>query len=113
MKTKTVQVNEGEYLGPVDWSYDFAQHFNNSSQQERDQRCEEGKELLRKLADGSDWEATTDGGMPRCGWGKVLQVGMYDGWPYWRPVPSVLIWGWLGSSWHWFGSVSDIRPVKS
>jgi len=26
MKTKQVTVYEGEYLGPVDWKYDFKQH---------------------------------------------------------------------------------------
>lgn len=112
MRFETQTVRVGELLGPVDWSYDFDTHDWNhggSTNPEHVARC---REMIRTL-DGAEraWEATTDGGIPRVGWGRVLAVGMYDGWPYWRPVPSVLIDGFLGAEWTSFCGLSDIRPV--
>lgn len=111
MKTYTTTVREGEYLGPVDWDYDFTSHRMDSEEITR------YTEMLRTLVDGLDreeeWLATTDGGWPRVGWNTVLRVGMYDGWPHWRPVPSVLKMGPLGPEWHPFYSISEIRQKKS
>lgn len=42
--------------------------------------------------------------------GRVLDVGMYDGWPFWSPVPSVLTDGPLGvGDWHPFYDVSAVQ----
>lgn len=111
MKTRQVTVREGEYLGPVDWNYNFRGDFGCHTTPDKD--CTEAVERLRQLCSGGEWRATTDGGGPRIGWGKVLQVGMYDGWPYWRPVPSVLITGPLGPEWHSFRSISGIEKLSS
>ncbi len=113
MRTETRTVQVGELLGPIDWSYDFRQHFNNlcAPDAERDRECERAKERLRLLLNGECWEATTYGGWPRCGWGAVVSVGMYDGWPYWRPVPSVAVAGTFGVEWHPFCSLTNIRRV--
>ena len=114
MKTRTETVREGEMLGPVDWQYNFRQHFDEycTSDENREKFCAASVAQLRQLADGAEWEATVDGGWPRCGYGKVLDVGMYDGWPYWRPVPSVCIATSFGASWHSFDSVKGIRKPK-
>ena len=114
MKTKTVTVNEGEWLGPIDWSYDFDSHaWGPGKAGTNPEIIERNQEMLRSLEEGlkrgEEWEATTDGGWPRVGWGTVHRVGMYDGWPYWRPVPSVFIGGHLGGSWHSFISITEIR----
>jgi hypothetical protein len=111
MKTRTETVRVGEMLGPVNWQYNFRPHFDCYCADDATQQkfCDAKVEQLRQLADGTEWEATTDGGWPRCGWGKVLYVGMYDGWPYWRPVPSVCIASKCGASWHSFDSVTSIR----
>lgn len=114
---KYVQRTErvGELLGPIDWTYDFLSHYGSMCASEDGKREQRDRDLvrLRKMEEsckvGGDVEATTYGGWPRCGWGRVLAVGMYDGWPYWKPVPSVLINGWMGASWHSFDSVTDIR----
>ena len=108
MKYRTVVEREGEYLGPVDWDFDFASIGSGM----QDKYYQEKIAQLRRLENGKSYEATTDTGSPRVGWGKVLEVGMYDGWPFWRPVPSVLIDGWNGASWHWFGSVTEIREMN-
>lgn len=110
MKTRTVTVREGEYLGPVDWNYNFRSHFDSRSLPEK--ACQESVESLRRLTSGGEWQATTDGGWPRVGWGRVLRVGMYDGWPFWRPVPSVYIESCLGGSWHPFYSITGIERLS-
>lgn len=117
MKTRTITVREGEKVGPVDWDYDFASHDwhhrGGCTNPEVVSRSESAlRELCDGLARGEEWQATTDGGVPRLGWGRVLDVGMYDGWPYWRPVPSVLIAGTLGAEWHSFTGL-HVRKVES
>lgn len=111
MRTETRTVQIGERVGDVDWSYDFRSHFGNHGPDVADKRCKEAKDRLRAIEAafraGEPVEATTDGGWPRCGWGVVLDVGMYDGWPYWKPVPSVYTRGPLGGEWHSFVSLSD------
>jgi len=113
MKIKMVQQREGELLGPVDWTYNFRSHFDcqGTTDERRDECCAEAVNKLRQLANGEKWEATTDGGWPRCGWGEVVAVGMYDGWPYWRPVPSVAIMGTYGVEWSAFSNITGIRKL--
>lgn len=108
-----VQERIGEYMGPVDWSYDFASHFKGCSENYREERCRQAVEWLVTLdANPRDYEATTDGGCPKFGWFKVLRVGMYDGWPYWRPVPAVLLAGPLGTEWKHFDCISGIVRIE-
>ena len=104
MKFRTEIVREGEYLGPIDWSFDFTQFYTVNPE-----ILKRGTDMLRELEAGGDWEATTDGGWPRFGWGQVLQVGMYDGWPFWKPVPSVRTTSVFGSEWHPWYSITEIR----
>lgn len=109
MKTYTVTKREGEYLGPVDWDYDFAQHGDCLNTRPKEPIIEKWVERIRILSEHPDeYKATTYGGWPRACWGDVLQVGMYDGWPYWKPVPSVLIQGWHSAEWASFSHVTNI-----
>ena len=118
MKTRQVIERIGENLGPIDWSYDFLRHFDGycGPDTEKAKRCEQRKEWLRQaeasLSGGPRMEMTTYGGWPRCGWGIVIDVGMYDGWPYWKPTPSILITGPLGPEWHCFAMYSDARAAS-
>lgn len=114
MRTFTEIRREGELLGPVDWSYNFLQHFGGYCCDDagRQKVCDEKVAALRKLCDGGNWMATTDGGWPRMCWGKVLAVGMYDGWPYWRPVPSVMIASIYGGGWHTFDQITGVMPER-
>ena len=101
----------GGYLGPVDWSYDFFKDQSIPSEW-----AVRAKGMLRRLDEGlkngEKWIMTTDGGWPRVGWKPVMRVGMYDGWPYWRPVPSVLYIGTLGLEWDSWNSISGIEKVE-
>lgn len=115
MRTETQTVRIGERVSDIDWSYDFRQHFDSmcSSDERKDERCEQSKAMLRKieqaLKNGREIRATTYGGWPRCGLHPVVAVGMYDGWPYWKPVPSVQTRGPLGCEWHCFASITEIQ----
>jgi len=100
MRTETRTVRVGEFLGPVDWDFDFGVD---------DERVRRLRDIEAGIARGETWQATTDGGWPRFGWGEVLAVGMYDGWPYWSPTPSVLISGHFGGEWSSWRAVTDAR----
>lgn len=85
MRKYMVEHRAGEWLGPIDWSYDFYKYssVNEKSIQRR-------IDMLKTLEENPDrYEATTDGGVPKIGWGKVVKIGMFDGWPYWEPTPFI------------------------
>ncbi len=109
MKYRQVTERIGEYLGPIDWSFYFEGEDWNHGGCSNPECIQESKERLRQLTEGDDWIATTDGGYPRFGWYPVIQVGMYDGWPYWKPYPSVCLAGQFGPEWHSFCSITDIK----
>lgn len=100
------KVRAGEKVGPIDWDYDFRRHFNSlcASDEARDRECALAVARLRAavaaLAAGKRLDVCSSGGY----WFEVLDIGMFDGWPYWRPVPSVLRTETLGgTSWDTFG----------
>ncbi len=91
MKTRTVSIREGEWLGPIDWDAEWPFEVD-----------EKTRKALREIeANPEDFEITTDGGWPRIGWGQVFHVGMWDGWPYWRPGPAITMRGVLGTEIVW------------
>lgn len=92
----------GEFLGPIDWEHKAI----------KDARPEDVERLRKLEASPDDYFATTDSGWPRFGYHRVLWVGMYDGWPYWRPHPTVCLDGPLGAEKHPFDHVTDVCPVK-
>jgi len=116
MKTSAVTVREGEYLGPVDWTFDFRESYkgfyNCSTPEDHEEMLQLAVTMLHLLEKEPDkWEATAYGGWPRCCWGRIAHIGMYDGWPYWKPIPSVyLVSPRSGDGdWHSFASITDIR----
>lgn len=115
MRTETKTVRVGEYLGCVDWSYDFQAHgwdrTGGMNPGFIGPCVERLRRLEKALQEGRDFEATTDGGWPRCGWGKVVMVGMWDGWPYWKPVPSVRLSSIFGGGWHSWMAITDVREL--
>lgn len=100
-ETRTERI--GERVADLDWAAVDADAKSDWSKRSAG--------ILRVVADafaaGKPVKATTDGGWPRFGWKRVLDVGMYDGWPYWRPFPSVLLGGPFGSEWHSYNSLTD------
>lgn len=93
----------GEWIGPIDWSYDFQKDAPNwcTTAERAETLTHELIDRLRKieagLARGERW-MVSNGTTLR----PVLRVGMYDGWPYWRSVPTYLTGTWAGSEpWSW------------
>ena len=114
MKTRTVQVNEGENMGPIDFGYNFAAHYESlgAPPAQRKEREDHAVRQLRKLCNAP----TLSGLQVRDGdyWYDVLDLGMYDGWPYWRPVPAVgvndRVFG--GLIWKFFYDIDDVREAQ-
>jgi hypothetical protein len=104
VKTRMVEERIGENLGPIDWGYDFTQHDWSCTHGGVNPECSKrATKLLEELQEARDagqaMEAQFYSVMQ-----PVVDVGMYDGWPFWRPVPSVCVQGPLGCEWHpWYG----------
>lgn len=110
MITRTVEVHEGEWLGPIDWEYNFRQHFDRMgcSEERKAEECRACVDCLRKL------EAEPDRYRVRLAHGtverEVYRVGMYDGWPYWKPTPAILTSGTLSPEVRFFQDVIALHP---
>ena len=124
MKTRTVIVSagcrrgksylrEGEKLGPVDWSYDFASHGWDKNQGGGHNPTCIPKEI-EMLGQLETWlkEGKACEVLMYSMWEPVIDTGMYDGWPYWKPVPSFYSTTWLGGSWHAFTSINSVREAR-
>lgn len=109
MTYTTVAVRHGELLGPVDWSYNFRQHFDRmgSPENTKNEYCERAVELLRRISEPGEWRVYLSHSSV---WKDVYQVGMYDGWPYWKPTPALMTSGTLGPEWHFFCDLQDVAP---
>ena len=87
MRTRTVTVREGENVGPVDWSHPMAKDMP----------------YIWREAEKSprDFVLADYGFRDR----EIYAVCMYDGWPYWKPTPALLVQSPLGGSeWTHFNS---------
>jgi hypothetical protein len=93
-----VEVREGELLGPIDWSFDFdSVKWADGRGGANPEIVDNAVKILREVCVGDTIQGLY-GDKPR----KVLAVGMYDGWPHWKPFPSVLVESWSGSEWQGF-----------
>lgn len=95
MRYETRVERIGEWLGPVDFSYDFAKHgWGNGRGGINPGRVPPSIEMMRKLSaqpDGWLYSPSDFSAFP------VVNVGMYDGWPFWEPTPAIGYVGPLGS----------------
>lgn len=82
MRYETVTVRHGENVGPVDWEHPLAKDM---PQIWRDAEADPNSYTLNGRS--------------------ILSVCMYDGWPYWKPMPAVHFVGPMGSGeWNFFNS---------
>lgn len=82
MRYETVVVRHGENVGPVDWEHPSAKDC--------DPAWREAERTPEKF---------------RYNGREIIQVCMYDGWPFWEPRPAVMFVGPLGSGeWDFFNS---------
>lgn len=112
MRFETHTVRIGELLGPIDWDYDFrAWGWDRGGSCNPDlitERIAILREIDMGIKRGEDWEAFH--GSDRAY--RVWNVGMYDGWPYWSPTPSVRTDSALGGGeWHSWFCVSGARRI--
>lgn len=112
MKFKTVVEREGELLGPVDWAYDFRSHFSNycCSDERKAEYCARAVALLRRAVEMMEASASSEVEVRiHDYWKSLITIGMYDGWPYWKPTPALLVRGVLGSEWQFFYELTGVR----
>jgi len=76
-----VEERIGERMGEVDWSHPFAADM---PQIWRDAAADPNGYLFNGR--------------------RILDICMYDGWPYWAPTPAVQFVGPLGAEWTFFNS---------
>lgn len=95
MRTETVTVRIGENVGPVDWDHPIAKDMPG---------------IWRAAEQHPEW-FTYNGR-------SIVQICMYDGWPYWKPTPAIMFIGPLNSGeWDFFNSYGvredSIKPRKA
>ena len=87
MKTRMVEERIGEACGPIDWDHPKAKGMPTDWRE-----AEANPDRFRLI---------TAGGMVAR---AILEIAMYDGWPYWRPMPAIHSMGPLGPEWTFFDS---------
>src|ERR1700750_2574029 len=108
MRHEQRMISIGERLGDIDWSYDLNRHAWSASGGGHNTElipCE--VERWRQMEAAFKAGKTVRVRMYET-YEKVVDVGMYDGWPYWRPHPSFQSCNWLGCSWHSFMNIRDL-----
>jgi len=109
MKYRTVVERIGEKVGPIDWDYDFLGHYNRmcGCRDPRSiERSEKAVAILRHLSESDGWQVRNGDY-----WYDVYDVGMYDGWPFWKPTPAVFVQERVlgGGQWKFFYELDEVR----
>ena len=106
MKTHTVIERIGERMGDVTLPNPDLDNYEHRG------TVRSYLEMLESFKESKKIIATTDTGSPKFGYHELLDVCLYDGWPYWRPYPSFQVMGVLGVEWHSFCSLQDWRVTQ-
>ena len=118
MRTHQKTVRVGEYMGPIDFNEWTAQkvldEWNGRSSTNIEWTRERNETMLQNLKEiqaaleyGARVVAYVDGY-----WREVYWVGLYDGWPCWRPVPAICHRGTLGAEKHVVPRVTDYNGAS-
>ena len=104
---KTVETHrEGENMGPLDPNFDWMGDgclFPNNPEIKKE-RFEWMLEIEKEFRKGKRIHASYgDFG------GEVLDIGMYDGWPYWTPTPAVLLDHWNKAHWEFWYEIHEFH----
>lgn len=96
---ETVTKREGENMGPIDPTYDVHQYGTYPNNPEiPDKKFTLLLEMEKQFIDGKKLRVWYTGDFS----GDLLDVGMYDGWPFWRPTPAFQLNHWHGAEWHFW-----------
>jgi hypothetical protein len=115
MKTKTVTKRIGEKVSKIDYEYDFLSHYKNHtmSSEKKKELCKKTIDKLKAIEKAlSNGEKVLVHFNHSIFYKTALDVGMYDGWPYWRPVPSIKYSNERDGYWHDFSYIVDYKIVK-
>lgn len=85
MRTVTRIERIGEWLGPIDPSYQWDKITGVHSRS-----AAEGRETIERMAAEPDGWRYSPSGFNSF---EVVHIGMYDGWPFWEPTPTI---GYIG-----------------
>lgn len=115
MKYRTEIVREGEKLGVIDWAHPFIDSFQNycASDEQKQIYCDKSVAVLKQVTEADDPMML----QVRCDdyWYNVFDVGMYDGWPFWRPMPAVQVEDRVFhcAIWKFFYELAECRMAKA
>ena len=109
MKTRQVTERIGENMGPIDTEFDWRSigwDQEGSFNPALTQGCWDALLALNEaIHSGRKMQVLLYGN-----WHDVLDIGMYDGWPHWKPYPSVCIATTaFGAEWHGFEDITATR----
>jgi hypothetical protein len=86
-------------MGPIDWTHAALE------------KHPEEAALLRRVEQDPTRFGVSVAFM--CPYRRILEIGMYDGWPYWSPYPSYCTVSPLGGiEWLSFNSIDSIHEFK-
>ena len=110
MKTIQQTVMIGENMGAIPGDYDFMAWWHESDgglyPNNPEIVMQKGVQILQIqdlfIKNANVWILEYWDGPRR----KVIDVGMYDGWPYWKPVPNIQIMPILPGSGTWISWLS-------
>ena len=110
--TKTVVERIGENMGPVPKDYDIwdkrwgGLYPNNP--EIRVAKFQMFLDMQEAFLNGNKIRVSYD---PDFG-DFLADVGLYDGWPYWEPVPCFKQATWLGGEWHTWYQIHSWKIVE-
>lgn len=111
MRTRLVEVREGEKLGPIDWGFKFEYPWiGTGMDSDLVNTCTYNLKNIEKwLLERKKIHVWLYGIRE-----AIVDCGMWDGFPHWKPTPSFAICGVFGSlewhSWYHCRRVSYERP---
>jgi hypothetical protein len=113
MKYKTVNVCEGERLGdvPVEFDYEpFCKRFMGGRHQEMlAESITTYRDMLAAYNENREGIIASEGDFEH----EVIDMGLYDGWPFWAPRPCYFWKTWAGGEWRNFYELRAFRRKAS
>jgi len=113
MKTieRTVFERIGENMGKIaDSGFDFsASNCYQNDPEYKQKKISLILEIEKLFHEGKKLKVMYD---PIIG-GELVDVGMWDGWPYWSPTPAVCLSSWHGSEWHFWQDIQSYSIIEA
>lgn len=113
MKHRTVTVYEGERLGDVPDDFDFEpfckRFMGGHHQGFLAESIATYREMLAAFKADPNGLIASEGEFQH----EVIDMGLYDGWPFWTPRPCYFWKTWAGGEWREFYSLRAFKRVSS